>query len=44
MEKVGISIGVDIVEADKVEEDEELGLKAGRLTQDGYCPLIAWWT
>jgi hypothetical protein len=36
-----MSIGVGIDEADKVEEDEELGLNAGRLTLYGYCPLIA---
>lgn len=44
IEKLGISIGVDSEEADEVEEDEELGLKAGRLTENGYCPLIACWT
>jgi len=41
IEKLGMSIGVDIEEADRVDEEEELGLKAGRLTQYGYCPLIA---
>jgi len=36
-----MSIGVDTEEADRVDEEEELGLKAGRLTQYGYWTLIA---